>query len=106
MIDIGTDELYELASIAKSDPYGHLYEQVLDNFDNFRCLMTPSLIMWLIDSLREAERDAERYRWLRDAPATSASEPIRHWMWSRPYGTNMKYLDDAIDQAMKEKGDE
>ena len=60
----------------------------------------------LITRLREAERDAARYRWLRDAPATSASEPIRHWMWSRPYGANMKYLDDAIDQAMKEKGDE
>ena len=59
-----------------------------------------------ITRLREAERDAARYRWLRDAPATSASEPIRHWMWSRPYGANMKYLDDAIDQAMKEKGDE
>ena len=54
----------------------------------------------------ELEKDAARYRWLRDAPATSASEPIRHWMWSRPYGANMKYLDDAIDQAMKEKGDE
>ena len=59
-----------------------------------------------ITRLREAEKDAARYRWLRDAPATSASEPIRHWMWSRPYGANMKYLDDAIDQAMKEKGDE
>ena len=59
-----------------------------------------------ITRLRESEKDAARYRWLRDAPATSASEPIRHWMWSRPYGTNMKYLDDAIDQAMKEKGDE
>lgn len=45
MIDIGTDELYELASIAKSDPYGRPYEQVLDNFGNFRCLMTPSLIV-------------------------------------------------------------
>ena len=60
----------------------------------------------LITHLREAEKDAARYRWLRDAPATSASEPIRHWMWSRPYGANMKYLDDAIDQAMKERGDE
>ena len=59
-----------------------------------------------ITRLREAEKDAARYRWLRDAPATSASEPIRHWMWSRPYGANMKYLDDAIDQVMKEKGDE
>ena len=59
-----------------------------------------------ITRLREAEKDAARYRWLRDAPATSASEPIRHWMWSRPYGANMKYLDDAIDQAMKENGDE
>ena len=60
----------------------------------------------IINRLREAEKEAARYRWLRDAPATSASEPIRHWMWSRPYGANMKYLDDAIDQAMKEKGDE
>ena len=69
-------------------------------------LLRPDVLIELITRLREAERDAARYRWLRDAPATSASEPIRHWMWSRPYGANMKYLDDAIDQAMKEKGDE
>ena len=99
MVDIGIDELYELASIAKSDPYGHPYEQVLDNFDNFRCLMTPSLIMWLIDSLREAEKDAARYRWLRDV------------------GQHKYYVDDilacalrgadgCIDEYMMEKGDE
>ena len=91
MIDIGTDELYELASIAKSDPYGHPYEQVLDNFGNFRCLMTPSLIMWLIDSLREAERDAARYRFMRNS--------------GKFLETGDKF-DSIVDQAMKEKGDE
>ena len=69
-------------------------------------IINSDIAIELITRLREAEKDAARYRWLRDAPATSASEPIRHWMWSRPYGANMKYLDDAIDQAMKEKGDE
>lgn len=48
----------------------------------------------------ELERDAARYRWLRDAPATKESEPIRSWLWNRPYGANMANLDDAIDAAM------
>ena len=99
MIDIGTDELYELASIAKSDPYGHPYEQVLDNFDNFRCLMTPSLIMWLIDSLREAERDAARYRWLRDI--ASHEYDVDDF-----FGGSSDSVDVMIDKAMREKGDE
>ena len=99
MIDIGTDELYELASIAKSDPYGHPYEQVLDNFDNFRCLMTPSLIMWLIDSLRETEKDAARYRWLRDNG--------RHgYDIDDFFDGSSDGIDGKIDQAMKERGDE
>ena len=50
----------------------------------------------------ELERDAARYRWLRDAPATKESEPIRSWLWNRPYGANMANLDDAIDAAMSE----
>lgn len=103
MIDIGTDELYELASIAKSDPYGHPYEQVLDNFGNFRCLMTPSLIMWLIDSLREAERDAARYRWLRNCTTVESRQFVSD---SGGWIVGLGVLDGMIDQAMKEKGDE
>lgn len=52
--------------------------------------------------VEELERDAARYRWLRDAPATKESEPIRSWLWNRPYGANMANLDDAIDAAMSE----
>ncbi len=103
MIDIGTDELYELASIAKSDPYGHPYEQVLDNFDNFRCLMTPSLIMWLIDSLREAERGAARYKYLKSDHKTKNLYSYQQDMKDRYWDED---IDSEIDQAMKEKGDE
>lgn len=46
-----------------------------------------------------AEADADRYRWLRDAPATRESEPIRNWLWTRPFGSNMQCLDAAIDAA-------
>ena len=114
MIDIGVDELYELASAAKSDPYGHPYEQVLDNFGNFRCLMTPSLIIWLIDSLREAERDAARYQWLRESASLENHGgfeydlPLIHavrYMDGAELNQEMTF-DEAIDQAMKEKGDE
>ena len=103
MIDIGIDELYELASVAKSDPYGHPYEQVLDNFGNFRCLMTPSLIMWLIESLREAEKDAERYRWLRNCTTVESKKFVSD---SGGWIVGLGVLDGMIDQAMKEKGDE
>lgn len=107
MIDIGTDELYELASIAKSDPYGHPYEQVLDNFDNFRCLMTPSLIMWLIDSLREAEKDAARYRWLcEQAWFQVESEWQLILCETETEDDFIICANEKIDQAMKEKGDE
>ena len=99
MVDIGIDELYELASIAKSDPYGHPYEQVLDNFDTFRCLMTPSLIMWLIDSLREAEKDAARYRWLRDVGQ-------HKYYVDDILACTLRVADGCIDEYMIEKGDE
>ena len=112
-IDIGIDELYELASIAKSDPYGHPYEQILDNFGNFRCLMTPSLIMWIIDSLREAEKDAARYRWLRDGVcmfyvSSAGCDSRDAYLTVTGYGDNdsREVVDAAIDEQMKEQGDE
>ena len=55
-------------------------------------------------------RDAARYRWLRDIPATAqADHSLRQWLWSRPGGAAS--IDAAIDAAMgnqsagKEKGD-
>jgi hypothetical protein len=53
----------------------------------------------IITRLREAEKDAARYRWLRDnnnsycADVLASSLSCCEW-------------DDEIDQAMKEKGDE
>ena len=47
----------------------------------------------LITRLRQAEKDAARYRWLRDLPGDSAHEEIGNYpgdMW-----------DDAIDEAMQ-----
>lgn len=46
-----------------------------------------------ITRLRQAEKDAARYRWLRDLPGDSAHEEIGNYpgdMW-----------DDAIDEAMQ-----
>ena len=47
----------------------------------------------LAERLISAEKDAARYRWLRDLPSDSANEEIGNYpgdMW-----------DDAIDEAMK-----
>ena len=47
----------------------------------------------LIGRLEQAEKDAARYRWLRDLPCDSANEEIGNYpgdMW-----------DDAIDEAMQ-----
>ena len=107
-IDIGIDELYELASIAKSDPYGHPYEQILDNFGNFRCLMTPSLIMWIIDSLREAENDAARYRWIVDNSVFGMKQNGVSWSLSfdGPAPEHSGKIGEYIDQAMKGRGND
>ena len=56
------------------------------------CVKTDDMIE-LIARLRQAEKDAARYRWLRDLPDGSAHEEIGNYpgdMW-----------DDAIDEAMQ-----
>ena len=56
-------------------------------------LLSPEVLVELITRLRQAEKDAERYRWLRDLPGDSAHEEIGNYpgdMW-----------DDAIDEAMQ-----
>ena len=56
-------------------------------------LLSPEVLVELITRLRQAEKDAARYRWLRDLPSDSANEEIGNYpgdMW-----------DDAIDEAMR-----
>ena len=96
---VGIDELYDLALKAKDDPYGHPITQVLDNFDNFRCLLTPSLLVELITRLREAEKDAVRYRWLRDIGRHECDVDDF-------FDGSSDSVDGRIDQAMKDKCDE
>ena len=56
-------------------------------------LLSPEVLVELITRLRQAEKDAARYRWLRDLPEGSAHEEIGNYpgdMW-----------DDAIGEAMQ-----
>ena len=56
-------------------------------------LLSPEVLVELITRLRKAEKDAERYRWLRDLPDGSAHEEIGNYpgdMW-----------DESIDEAMQ-----
>ena len=56
-------------------------------------LLSPEVLVELITRLRQAEKDAARYRWLRDLPGGSVNEEIGNYpgdMW-----------DDAIDEAMQ-----
>lgn len=96
---VSIDELYDLAMKAKDGPYGHPITQVLDNFDNFRCLLTPSLLVELITRLREAERDAARYRWLRDVGQ-------HKYYVDDILACTLRGADGCIDEYMKERGDE
>ena len=100
---VNIDEIYDLALKAKDDPYGHPVTQVLDNFDNFRCLLTPSFLVELISLIREAEKDAERYRWLRNCTTVESKQFVSE---SGGWIVGLGVLDGMIDQAMKEKGDE
>lgn len=56
-------------------------------------LLSPEVLVELITRLRQAEKDAARYRWLRDLPDSSAHEEIGNYpgdMW-----------DESIDEAMQ-----
>ena len=68
----------------------------------------------LITRLREAERDAARYQWLRESASLENHGgfeydlPLIHavrYMDGAELNQEMTF-DEAIDQAMKEKGDE
>ena len=53
--------------------------------------------------LREAEKDAARYRWLRNCTTVESKKLVSD---SGGWIVGLGVLDGMIDQAMKEKGDE
>lgn len=65
----------------------------------------PTAIRSLLSRLEEAERDAERYRWLRDRSGTMkvgdcGEHDHRHFVMAGEFSS---FLDQAIDAAMKEQ---
>ena len=83
MIDVNDlDGLLELANDYVDDGLHFLTEPV-----------SYGELKLLVERLISAEKDAARYRWLRDLPCDSANEEIGNYpgdMW-----------DDAIDEAMQ-----
>ena len=68
---------------------------------------TNSEIIFMLTRLREAEKDAARYRWLRDNCTTTQADclgPI--FVMTVRRKEHLFNVGLSIDQAMKEKGDE
>lgn len=57
----------------------------------------------LLSMLREAEKDAARYRWLRNCATVESKRFVSD---SGGWIVGLGVLDGMIDQAMKDKGDE
>lgn len=93
---IDTEKMY--ASISK---IRHIFG------DDVRATQSLGEVFELITRLREAEKDAERYRWLKGANSDWCSPVMVAKGFSSYDGVDL--IDDVdayIDQAMKEKGDE
>jgi len=75
-----------------------LHEEALCDWENWLAFNGPALIA----ELREARRDAERYRWLRDPSNEDATTALKvelneaEWGWESMAGEE---LDAAIDAA-------
>ena len=62
-------------------------------------LLSPEILVELITTLREAEKDAARYRWLRDVGQ-------RKYYVDDILACTLRGADGCIDEYMREKGDE
>ena len=62
-------------------------------------LLSPEILVELITRLREAEKDAARYRWLRDVGQ-------HKYYVDDILACTLRGADGCIDEYMKEKGDE
>lgn len=75
--------------------------------DGFRANMMTTEALEIITRLREAEKDAARYRWLRDRCATAQADCLGTiFVMTVRRKEHLFNVDLSIDQAMKEKGDE
>ena len=63
-------------------------------------------IFAIADRVEAVEREAARYRWLRDARYTAAPSGslVDLWLFSRPTSSGAG-IDSAIDDAIKEQAD-
>lgn len=71
-------------------------------------LLRPDVLVELITRLREAERDAARYRWLVDNSVFGMKQNGVSWSLSfdGPAPEHGGKIGECIDQAIKERGDE
>ena len=71
-------------------------------------LLSPEILVELITSLREAEKDAARYRWIVDNSVFGMKQNGVSWSLSfdGPTPEHSGKIGEYIDQAMKERGDE
>lgn len=76
--------------------------------DDVRATQSLGEVFELITSLREAEKEAARYRWLVDSSVFGMKQNGASWSLSfdGPAPEHSGKIGEYIDQAMKEKGDE
>lgn len=98
MIDLNeVDESYFDSLFAESESL------VSEGLWYYRIEVEAGDIVNLITRLREAERDAARYRWLRNCTTAESKKLVSD---SGGWIVGLGVLDGMIDQSMKEKGDE
>jgi len=91
-----------------------LRREIADDNGDVSCDLTNTALLELITRLRQAEKDAARYRWLRDeahfkrdnSPLAFFTDANGHWMEFDFDGSSYsilydKVLDAAIDEAMQ-----
>lgn len=74
-------------------------KSMLDRRERMALGVTCTEMIELITRLRQAEKDAERYRWLRES---THFDSMQHQLYCLHYGER---LDIAIDEAMQCNGD-
>lgn len=103
MIDLNeVDESYFDSLFAESESL------VSEGLGYYRIEVEAGDIVNLITRLREAERDAARYRWFVDNSVFGMKQNGASWSLSfyGPAPEHSGKIGEYIDQAMKEKGDE
>ena len=88
-------------------------QKMLDRRERMALGVTCTEMIELITRLREAEKDAARYRWLRDRVcmfyvSAEGCDSKDAYLTVTGYGDDCsrEVVDAAIDEQMKEKGDE